>query len=193
MFMRLLPGTLLFRKDVYKHLVDHYGIVVQEAPCYVAHIDKTDTGHLNVKLDPYHVFAGGWPVQAEFVDTPIALPDIWKRLEWVRQNKLPYGMLCWGPTWNCESFARYVRSGLAVSRQASDANGVLGIVAAIGSLIWLASQSSDTPRSNPSSAPRHAAASTPTPTFDHRTRRYRDPFGRFVAAPRPTGGARRRG
>lgn len=143
--MRLWPGTLLFRKDVYKQLVNHYGIVVQESPCVIAHIDKTQEGFLNPKIELYETFAAGIHVTAEPSAAPVPVDELWNRLESVRQTKRPYGLMAWGDAWNCESFARFVRDGIARSTQAEVATRVLTVAGIFVLLKWLASSGDQKP------------------------------------------------
>jgi len=158
----LLPGTLVWREDVHVGLVSHYGIVLQTWPCYVGHIDKSQTGHLRVKVEPFETFAQGRQVRCEPVDHPIPLDAMWTRVNAVAQAKKPFGLLCWGQDWNCESFARFVKCGLPHSEQAAGANKVLLGLVAVGAFAALVSSGSST-------------------SFDANVGRYRDRNGRFAA------------
>jgi hypothetical protein len=167
----LLPGTLVWRDDVHVGLVSHYGIVLQTWPCYVAHIDKSQTGHLRPKVEPFDAFAQGRQVWCEPVRGPVPLEEMWTRVNEVAQAKRPFGLLCWGDDWNCESFANFVKSGLPHSEQATSANKVLFGVAVVGALAALVTSAASTDTSSASST-----------SFDPKVGRYRDRKGRFVAA-----------
>lgn len=167
----LLPGALVWRDDVHLGVVSHYGIALQTWPCYVAHIDKNQTGHLRVKVEPFEAFAQGRQVWFEPVAQPVRLEEMWTRVNAVAAAKKPFGLLCWGEDWNCESFARFVKSGLPHSEQATNANKMLFGVAVVGALAALVSSGTSSPASSGSSA-----------SFDAKVGRYRDRNGRFAAA-----------
>lgn len=158
----LVPGTFVWRKDVYLGFVDHYGIVVQSSPCFVANIDKSATRRLNVKIEPFAVFAAGRPVIAELPPAPVDLNTMWLRVRAVAASQRPFGLLTWGQDWNCESFARFVRDGIPRSTQADGANVVIGVSVLTGVVGLL-------------------AAALRGPKFDRSVGRYRDAQGRFVA------------
>ncbi len=166
----LLPGALVWRDDVHLGLVSHYGIVLQTWPCYVAHIDKSQAGHLRVKVEPFEAFAQGRQVWFEPVVQPVALEDMWTRVNAVSEAKKPFGLLCWGEDWNCESFARFVKSGLPHSEQATSANKVFLGVAVVGALAALLSSATSSGTSSSSST-----------SFDAKVGRFRDRKGRFAA------------
>jgi hypothetical protein len=115
----MLPGCLIFRKDVHVGLVDHYGVVLAVDPVQIAHIDKAANGNLRIKgYESLEEFAAGaecklWPrndaVARELMDA---------RIREVENRPPPYGLLAIGQKWNCESFARYVADGMPASRQA---------------------------------------------------------------------------
>jgi hypothetical protein len=157
----LPPGTLVWREDVHFGAVNHFGVVLQTWPCYVAHIDKGETGHLRVRVEPLVAFAHGRQVTYEPVDEPVPLDAMWTRVNDVAQAKRPFGLLCWGEDWNCESFAHFIKSGLAHSEQAASANGVLFGAAVVGAFALLA-------RGGFSS-------------YDANVGRYRDGKGRFMS------------
>jgi hypothetical protein len=170
----LVPGTLVWREDVHLGLVSHFGIVLQTWPCYVAHIDKSQTGHLRVKVEPFEAFTQGRQVWFEPVVQPVSLEDMWTRVNAVAQAKKPFGLLCWGEDWNCESFARFVKSGLPHSEQATSANKVLFGVAVVGALAALVSSATSSDTSSDTSS----GSST---SFDAKVGRFRDRKGRFAA------------
>lgn len=174
----LLPGALVWRDDVHLGVVSHYGIVLQTWPCYVAHIDKSQTGHLRVKVETFEAFAEGRQVWFQPVVKPVPLEDMWTRVNAVAQTKKPFGLLCWGDDWNCESFANFVKSGLPHSEQATTANKVLLGVALVGALAALVTSAASTDTSSGSST----ASSGSSTSFDPKVGRYRDRKGRFVAA-----------
>jgi hypothetical protein len=169
---RLLPGTLVWRKDVHVGLVNHYGVVLQTSPCFVAHIDKSATRHLRVKVESFEEFAAGLQVTFEPVAEPVPLDEMWVRVNDVAQAKRPFGLLCWGEDWNCESFARFVRDGLPKSEQAVGANLLLGVAAVIGVLALAASGEEASEGTQAASGVR----------YDVKARRYRDSKGRFATA-----------
>lgn len=176
-----LPGTLLFRKDVYTGLVEHYGILLQASQSWVAHIDKSESGHLRVKTESFEEFAAGLPVKAEPVQIAVPIEEMWNRIEWVRQNRIPYGMLEWGQSWNCETFARYARDGVPQSTQASNANGFLAATlfgfGALGVLAMAASALSG----GADGCEAEANKAFEEKSFDQRVQRYRDSRGRFAS------------
>lgn len=134
------PGALVWRDDVHVGLVSHYGVMVQTFPIpAVAHIDKTDTGHLNVKVQSLEEFAQGREVKYEPAAAPVPLGEMWNRVSAVAQAKLPFGLFAFGEDWNCESFARYVKNGLPVSEQAEGFKKFLGVAALVGVVLVLAS------------------------------------------------------
>ena len=51
MTKNLVPGSLVWRKDVHVGLVDHYGVVLSVDPLVVAHIDKDSRLKLRVRLE----------------------------------------------------------------------------------------------------------------------------------------------
>lgn len=157
----LLPGTLVWREDVHFGVVNHFGVVLQTQPCYVANIDKGETGRLRVKVESLETFAQGRQVTYEPVDRPVPLEVMWTRVNEVARANPTFGLLCWGYDWNCESFARFVRSGLPRSEQAAGANAVLLVLAA-GTFAVLASRGSSS-------------------SFDDNVGRYRDSKGRFTS------------
>lgn len=156
------PGSLAWRKDVRLGLVDHYGVVVQSWPLVIAHIDKSITGHLHVKVEPFETFAEGREVTFEPVAEPVPLDVMWTRVEAVARSKRPFGLLCWGEDWNCESFARFVKDGLPQSEQAVGANVLLGTAALVGVVALVASGGTDS-------------------SYDANVGRYRDRKGRFTS------------
>jgi hypothetical protein len=91
-----------------------------------------------VKVEPLDIFAPGRLVKYELVDRPISLEQMWPRVNAVAQAKKPFGLLAWGDTWNCESFARYVKSGLPHSEQASKFTTLLVGAATVWALVALA-------------------------------------------------------
>lgn len=157
---RLLPGTLVWRKDAHVGLVNHYGVVLQTSPCFVAHIDKSVAGDLRVKVEPFEQFAEGRPVTYEPVNEPVPLEEMWVRVNDVARSKRPFGLLCWGEDWNCESFARFVKGGLPQSKQAVGTNLLLGGAAVVLALAALGGAGS---------------------TYDANAGRYRDSKGRFTS------------
>ncbi len=139
-----MPGTLVWRRDLHVGLVNHYGVVLTD-DLHIAHIDKASAGHLRVKIEAAEKFAAGQPWFYEPRAAPVALDAMWPRVEQVRKERRPFGLLCWGESWNCESFARYVRDGIAQSLQAASANQVLGVVALVafvGFIVGVASSDS---------------------------------------------------
>src|SRR5216684_2418863 len=109
----LLPGSLLWRKDSYVGVVDHYGILLQAFPPVVAHIDKSIEGYLQPRVEAYEQFAAGRQVMGEPVAEAIPLEVMWPRVNEIARVKRPFGLMAFGDTWNCESFARHVREGSA--------------------------------------------------------------------------------
>lgn len=95
---------------------------------------------------------------------------MWTRVNAVAQAKKPFGLLCWGDDWNCESFANFVKSGLPHSKQATTANKVLFGAAALGALAALATSAASSGTSSGSST-----------SYDPKVGRFRDRRGRFVA------------
>jgi hypothetical protein len=73
-------------------------------------------------------------VTYEPVDAPVPLDKMLNRIDAVVQAKKPFGLLTMGDAWNCESFARFVRAGLAVSKQA---NGFWTTAALVAGVILL--------------------------------------------------------
>ena len=136
-----LAGALVWRDDVHLGVVDHYGVAVQTFPVpAVAHIDKSATGHLNVKIESLEDFGQGRPVKFEPVATPVPLEQMWDRIVAVKNARLPFSLLAFGEAWNCESFARYVRAGLPVSNQAEGAKKLLVGAALVAAVLMIASE-----------------------------------------------------
>ena len=136
----LLAGALVWRDDVHLGVVDHYGVAVQTFPVpAVAHIDKSTTGHLNVKIESLEDFAQGRQVKFEPVEAAIPLEQMWDRIVAVKNARLPFGLLTFGQDWNCESFARYVRAGLPVSNQAEGFKTFLAGAAIVAAVLVIAS------------------------------------------------------
>src|SRR5713101_6427042 len=126
----LLPGSLLWRKDSYVGVVDHYGILLQAFPPVVAHIDKSIEGYLQPRVESYEQFAAGRQV-------------MWPRVNEIARVKRPFGLMAFGDTWNCESFARHVREGIARSTQAISAKEalvILGVTVGVVALIATATK-----------------------------------------------------
>jgi len=135
--MNFQPGALVLRPDVHVGLVNHYGVVVQTFPVpAVAHIDKNNAGHLNVKIETLEEFGQGREVKYEPVESAVPLAEMWNRVHDVAQARRPFGLLAFGETWNCESFANFVKQGLPVSRQADGFKALAG--AAILAVVLIA-------------------------------------------------------
>ena len=146
---RLLPGSLLWRKDVNLGIVDHYGILLHANPPLVAHIEKEmlpnagPPGHLRTKIEAYEEFAAGSDVTAEAVERAVPVDVMWNRVQAVSEAKKPFGLMAFGESWNCESFARFVRDGIAHSVQAQkgkEALAILGVVGIVFLLVAVASE-----------------------------------------------------
>lgn len=171
---RLIPGTLVWRKDLHLGLVYHYGVVLALGGARVAHIDKNQAGCLHVKIESLDEFAAGKKVTFELLETPVSLDAMWDRVQEVERSKRPFGLLNWGDDWNCETFARFVKKGIPESTQADAGNAALilaGAVAVLGALVSAAQDS--TP----------ARANSQSVTYDAALGRYRDGMGRFARAP----------
>ncbi len=139
----LLPGSLLWRKDSYVGVVDHYGILLQAFPPVVAHIDKSIEGYLQPRVESYEQFAAGRQVMGEPVAEAIPLEVMWPRVNEIARVKRPFGLMAFGDTWNCESFARHVREGIARSTQAISAKEalvILGVTVGVVALIATATK-----------------------------------------------------
>lgn len=128
----MLPGSLLWRKDVHTGLVDHYGVVLALAPLQVAHIDKGAGGRLRVKRhDSFEEFAAGHSVTYERRTTAVPREAMERRIGEVQNSPPLFGLLAIGNRWNCESFAKYVSQGTPASAQATVVKGLVTFVAAI--------------------------------------------------------------
>jgi hypothetical protein len=89
--------------------------------------------------------------------------ETWTRVAEVVKAKRPFGLLCWGQDWSCESFARFVKNGLPHSEQAEAAKKVLAGAAILGLVVALV-------KSGTSSS------------FDANAGRFRDRRGRYTSA-----------
>jgi hypothetical protein len=129
----LLPGSLVWRKDVHAALVDHYGVVLALDPIRIAHIDKGAEGRLRVKRqDSFEEFAAGHRVSYGPRTTPILREAMERRITEIENSLPPFGLLAIGSHWNCESFAKYVSQGAPDSTQATAAKGILAVIATVG-------------------------------------------------------------
>lgn len=129
----LLPGSLLWRKDVHTGLVDHYGVVLALNALRVAHIDKGVEGRLRIKRnDSFEEFAAGHAVTYERRTTPVSRDAMERRITEIENSPPPFGLLAMGNDWNCESFARYISQGAPESTQATVAKGIFAVVATLG-------------------------------------------------------------
>lgn len=154
----LLPGSLLWRKDLHIGLVDHYGVLLQSNPPLIAHIEKvpsTDSayeGYLRPKVESFEVFAAGRAVMAEAISHAVPLDQMWPRVQEVASAKRLFGFFTFDNDWNCESFARYVRDGSARSLQAEDGKGWLMVLGVIG-FVTLVARSGPTEHSGTAEQP----------------------------------------
>lgn len=129
----LLPGSLVWRKDVHAGLVDHYGVVLALDPLRVAHIDKGAEGRLRVKRDDsFEEFAAGHPVTYERRTIAVPRDVMERRIGEIENAPPPFGLLAIGNRWNCESFAKFVSQGSPTSAQAATAKGIISVAALFG-------------------------------------------------------------
>src|SRR5260370_9265762 len=139
----LLPGSLLWRKDLKLNAVDRYRALLQSWPPLVAHINKSVDGYLEPRVESFEAFAAGREVKAEPAPSPIPIDEMWSRVQEIARARRPFGLMAFGEAWNCESFARYVRQGIAHSVQATSAKealAILGVVAGVVVLIALVAE-----------------------------------------------------